>query len=290
MSTILVGVLSAVAGALVTTILKWPIRLWTYLRTHLPPDHSSLYGPGWALTTTTSGCDRIRVQVVAAPDRSLPAAPIDPDRAIRFVHERFPGRFPPSPAFSIPSEGVRFDISLAGINEGYIWVWRSGRVDLDHYIVPNHDEQGRVIVPVLEILDQIKQVFDAMTSPAYKVVFPRRGIRRSRRFDWFIGVSPSITRPDGVTTSWNDVEFPGRRPSRAGTYQQAFCPPGGFAQGALRSWPSRRGYTALLQIFLLDFLHQNGFHDCGGAIDDTLAAFSQSSTPCDSLRLSGGCA
>ena len=276
MSTVLVGVLSAVAGALVTAILKWPARLWSYLRTHLPPDHSSLYGHGWALTSTTSGCDRIRVQVVVAPDRALPAVPVDPDRAIQFVHERFPGRFPPSPAFSIPSEGVRFDLSSAGISQGYVWVWRTGRVDLDQYIVPKHDDHGAVVVPVLEILDQIKLMFDAVASPAYTTVFPRRGILRSRRFDWFIGVSPSITRPDGVTTSWDDVEFPGRRPSRAATYQQAFCPPGGFAQAALRSWRLRRGYTALLRAFLLDFLHQNGFHDCDGAIDDSLMAVSRS--------------
>lgn len=270
MSTIVIGVLSAVAGALVTAILKWPARLWTYMRSHLPPDHSSLYGHGWALTSTTSGCDRIRVQVVAAPDRARPPRPIDPDAAIRFVHERFPGRFPASPAFSIPSEGVRFEQSPSGLGDGYVWVWRTGRVDFDHYIVPEHDADGRVLVPVIEVLDQIRLVYDAVTSQAYAEVFPSRRIHRRHRFDWFIGVSPAVTRPDGVTVSWDDVVFPGRRPARAGTYQQAFCPPGGFAQAALRSWNPRRGCPELLRRFVLDFLHQNGFHDCDAAIDDTL--------------------
>lgn len=272
MSTILIGILSAVAGALVTAILKWPARLWAYLRTHLPPDHSSLYGHGWALMPTTSGCARIRVQVVAAPDRALPGRPINPDAAIRFVHDRFPGRFPTSPAFSIPSEGVRFEKAPGGLSNGYVWVWRTGRVDFDQYVVPKHDHQGRVLVPVLEILDQIRLVFDAVTSPVYAKVFPRRPIHRHRRFDWFIGVSPTISCPDGVTTSWDDVEFPGRRPARAGTCQQAFCPPGGFAPTALRSWNPRRGCSDLLRTFLLDFLQQNGFHDCDVAIDDTLRA------------------
>lgn len=120
MSSILIAVLSAVAGVLVTALLKWPARLWALLRRRIPADHSSLYGHGWALTSTSSGCDRIRVQVVAAPDRALPDRPLDPDRAIRFVHERFPGRFPASPTFSIPSEGVRFEQAPGSLSDGYV--------------------------------------------------------------------------------------------------------------------------------------------------------------------------
>lgn len=123
----------------------------------------------------------------------------------------------------------------------------------------------------MEVLAVITTVADAVVSREYSHVFSRRR-GRARRFDWFIGVSPTITGVDGVTLSWYDLDFPGRRPSRAGTHQQAFCPPAGFAHLALRSWSPRRGIEAVIRPFLVDFLHQNGFHDCERAMEDTLQA------------------
>lgn len=170
-----------------------------------------------------------------------------------FRRPGFPGRFPASPIFSIPSEGVRFDQSPGSLSDGYVWVWRTGRLDFDQYVLPKHDDRGQIVVPLLEIQAVIMLVAEAVASTAYDNLFGHRRLGRGRRFDWFIGVSPTITGPDGVTVSWDDLDFPGRRPSRAGTHQQAFCPPAGFAHLALRSWNPRKGVAAVLRPFLVDF-------------------------------------
>ena len=93
------------------------------------------------------------------------------------------------------------------------------------------------------------------------------------KFDWFIGVSPTIIDREGVTRDWADLEFPGRHPRRAGTDSRTFCPSEGYARAALMSWDSRKPMRELLKVFLEDFLHQNGYYDCDGAIQDILDAF-----------------
>ena len=81
MRSILIAAFSATVAVLVTALLnKWPARLWAFLRSRIRPDHSSLCGsPAWALSSTTSACDRVHVQVVAAPDRALPFRVLGPD-------------------------------------------------------------------------------------------------------------------------------------------------------------------------------------------------------------------
>ena len=74
---------------------------------------------------------------------------------------------------------------------------------------------------------------------------------------------------DGATVPWSDLEFPGRRPKRAGAGQYPFCPPGGYASSRLRGWNPRRPVSELLALFLDDFLKQNGYHAIGDAVTDT---------------------
>jgi hypothetical protein len=275
MKEVLIGVLGVVAGTIVTSLLKWPARAWSRFKVWWYPDHQSLYSSGgWALMATTSSDARIRVQVVCAPDRSIGRDTLDPDAGIELVHTELPGEFPPDPVFSMPGHGVRFEKSNAGLMDGYFWVWKTGRLDYDTYIEPRIDNEN-IILPILEVLDVIAIVARIAKGPSYSNAFGRTRLR-ARRFDWFIGVSPSITKPDGVTSPWTEIEFPGRSPRRAaGVNQQPFCPSGGYARDALNSWKSIRPVEDVLRFFLVDFIQQNGFHDATGAIEDTLEAFSR---------------
>ena len=77
---------------------------------------------------------------------------------------------------------------------------------------------------------------------------------------------------DGATVPWDDLEFPGRRPQRAGASQYPSCPPTGYASARLRNWSPRRPIAELLAAFLDDFLKQNGYHAVDQAIADTIDA------------------
>ena len=83
---------------------------------------------------------------------------------------------------------------------------------------------------------------------------------------------------DGATVPWSDLEFPGRRPKRAGAGQYPFCPPGGYAGSRLRGWNPRRPVSELLALFLDDFLKQNGYHAIGNPVADTIEAATASET------------
>jgi hypothetical protein len=119
------------------------------------------------------------------------------------------------------------------------------------------------MIPVLDVLRPI-----ALMAAA---VYGATQLRFRRRFDWYIAVSMSYLRPPASTTEWDDVAFPGRRPPRAGTGQRTFCPVGGYAAAQLRNWRAGSSPAELLAVFLTEFLKQNGYHDVGDAVADTVA-------------------
>jgi hypothetical protein len=232
--------------------------------------------PAWALIASGVSGNRsaVRVLVACAPSRSLRSASIDPDLAIPFIQSSFLGMFPDEPALSLPREGVKFTVSPDGSpSEGFAWAWASGRVDLSVLIGLEPGTDGRFVIPVLEILRPIALLAEAVSGPAYSRVYGGTRFRLPRRFDWFIAVSTDLLRPaDGATVPWNDLEFPGRSPKRAGASQYPFCPPAGYASSRLRSWYPRRPVSELLALFLDDFLKQNGYHAIGDAVADTIEA------------------
>ena len=276
MSSILIGVLSALAGSIVTALLqKWPSRAWHAFLRWYRPDHSSPYH-GWPVSAAMSSREAVRIQILFAPDRSLDRSSLHPDAAIKLTHDLFTGEFPEDPAFSLPNHGVRFDRGGDGLNDGYTWVWAHGRLDYDCYLMPRF-ENGRAIISLLDILKPVAAMVRASSSVEYERVFGRSRWRR-RRFDWFVAVSPGIVTSDGMNMSWTDLDFPGVRPRRVRPDPQAFCPSEGYAHQALMSWDSRRPTADLLKIFLEDFLQQNGYYDCNAAIEDALRAFTQAET------------
>ena len=277
MSGVVIGVIGALAVAAVGAGLKWGKAVLTAVMRRVRPDHRTLTArPAWSLVASGVSGNRsaVRVLVACAPSRSLRHASIDPDLAIEFIRSSFPGMFPDEPALSLPREGVKFTVSPEGSpSDGFAWAWASGRVDLSALITLEPRPDGRFVIPVLEILRPVALLAEAVSGPAYPRVYGKTRTRLARRFDWFIAVSTDLVRPsDGATVPWSDLEFPGRRPKRAGASQYPFCPPGGYASSRLRGWNPRRSVSELLALFLDDFLKQNGYHAIGDAVTDTTEA------------------
>lgn len=275
MNRFVVEASGVVVVTLTAAILKWPRLMWNYFERGIRPDHSAMY-QGWTLNSSSSGDRRVKVQVVCAPSRSLDSKSINPGASIDFVRIHFADTFDSEPVFSNPSEGLRFESSKKGLQNGYLWVWRSGRVDLIQPVeVKVLPEQG-ITIDLLSILEPISKLAKAIVSKEYERIFPTKKISFARRFDWFIAVSPTVTTSDGMTLSWSDLEFPDSRPQRASSQQQAFCPVNGFARDELANWKPHGGMESVLHDFLTDFLLQNGYHDCETAINQVLISFGNS--------------
>ena len=249
MSGVVIGVIGALAVAAVGAGLKWGRTALAAVMRRVRPDHAALTRrPAWALIASGVSGNRsaIRILAACAPSRSLRPASIDPDLAIPFIRSSFPG---------------------------FAWAWASGRVDLCAVISLEPEPDGRFVIPVLEILRPIALLADAVSGSAYSRVYGKTRSGLPRRFDWFRAVSTDLVRPeDGATVPWSDLEFPGRRPQRAGASQYPFCPPTGYASARLRSWSPRRPISELVALFLDDFLKQNGYHAIGDAVADTIEA------------------
>jgi hypothetical protein len=276
-SGVVIGVIGALAVAAVGAALKWGKAALAAVMRCVRPDHRTLTArPAWALVASGVSGNRsaVRVLVACAPSRSLRPGSIDPDLAIEFIRSSFPGMFPDEPALSLPRDGVKFTVSPEGSpSDGFAWAWASGRVDLSALVSLEPGPDGRFVIPVLEILRPIALLAEATSGPAYSRVYGKARTRLPRRFDWFIAVSTDLVRPsDGATVPWSDLEFPGRRPKRAGASQYPFCPPGGYASSRLRGWNPQRPVSELLALFLDDFLKQNGYHAIGDAVADTIEA------------------
>jgi hypothetical protein len=276
MLTIIVAVLSAAVGAFTTACLKWGRSVLAFARSRVRRDHRTLYGGrAWALPQSVSAgrqCS-VRVLVACAPSRSIRRSDIDPDCAIPFIRESFPGMFPEEPSLSLPQEGVKFTVASHGTSgDGYAWAWVSGRVDLAVDVPLDCGPDQRFFLPLIDVLRPVALMAAAVSGLGYAKVYGKTRTRLPRRFDWFIAVSMTITHPSALTVEWDDVAFPGRRAPRAGSGQRTFCPVGGYAAAKLRNWKAGSSVTELLAVFLEDFLKQNGYHDVADAINDAAAA------------------
>lgn len=271
MNTVAVSAaVSAVTTVIVGTIVNWGERIVSLVRRRLTPDHVPISsGSGWLSTQTASSTDQVQVLVCCAPNRSPRRGEVDPDRAVNIIRTQFAGLFPDEPVFSMPEHGVRFEPAGGG-NNGYAWAHASGRIDLCVTIPTSPVDPGPVSISLVDVVDTIVRVLTAVRSTAYQHAFDAGLGRFRRRFDWGIAVSPTIVVSGGGSRPWQDVVFEGARPPRAGSHQQAFCPPGGYAAQALRSWDVRRPAGDLLRVFLRDFLYQNGYHNIDGAVSDTI--------------------
>lgn len=270
MNPILLTIVTAVITVVATNILHWPSQLRRYIQKWITPDHAALYSAEWGLLPSPSSDTRVRVTVAVAPNRSLKQSEFNPGAAISFVHSKFPGQFPREPKFSNVSTGIQFVRPGNSIENGYLWVWKSGRLDFQECVKIQFLDDGTYILNLKDLSEPIVRMVAAINSAEYWAIYKTRLYKRPRRFDWYISVSTGIVLEDGVTVSKSDIQFPGRRPDRASGHNQTICPAGGYAQDELRNWNPKTGTISVLRPFLNDFLQQNGFYDCEETLEDLL--------------------
>jgi hypothetical protein len=162
----------------------------------------------------------VRFLIACAPSQAIRKSDIDPDRAIPFIRQSFPGLFLEEPSLSLPQQGVKFTVASGGSpSDGFAWAWANGRVDLTVDIQLDCEPDQRFAIPIVDVLRPIVMMAAAVSGRGYTKVYGKTRTRLRRRFDWFIGVSMTYTHPSAYTIAWDDITFPGRRPPRAGSGQ-----------------------------------------------------------------------
>lgn len=259
---------SAVVTVVVGTMVNWGERIVGWLRHKLVPDHLAIGSGTVSVSSVATSSDAsVRILVSVAPSRSRRRQEVLPDHAIELVNSRFPG-FPSDPVFSMPGEGVRFE-SIGSTDHNSVWVRASGRVDLRVALPTSAAELGPISISINDVVRPILDMTEAVRSAEYAQAFGRR---TRRRVDWAIAVSQTAVVKDRGSQSWSQLRFPGQEPARSGTAQQAYCPSDGYASKGLRGWRVGRSDSALLRVFLRDFLYQNGYHNVDDAIDAVIAS------------------
>ncbi|MBV9484734.1 MAG: hypothetical protein JO246_01605 [Frankiaceae bacterium] len=187
-SVIVTAAVSAAVAAVVSSLFKWGGQLAATVRQRFAPDHRPIGAGEWQLFSSFTDTERIRVLAVCAPTRSLRTHEVNPDAAVRFVRSQFPGQFPAEPSMSLPQSGVKFDGETTDSCVPYIWVWAAGRIDYCTFVTPATTSDGRLVLPILDVVTPVVALARAASSKSYREVFPRRWLELPRRLDWFIAV------------------------------------------------------------------------------------------------------
>lgn len=96
--------------------------------------------------------------------------------------------------------------------------------------------------------------------------------RRTRRLDWFFGLSNNYSHPQYGSRQWDDLRFPGRRPIHRATTSFAYIGTHGLAPHNLRSRRQSDSVDTFLRPALTDLINNSGWYDgVAEAIDDAVA-------------------
>lgn len=269
MSTVILSAgTSAVVTAVVGTVLDWGRKVTAFITRHLRPDHAPLFlGANFMATMNGWNDSSLRIRIACAPSQTPRHVELNPDLAVRFVAQSFPGVFDDAPLRSYPDREITF--RERGSDRGGLTISSSGRVDFDTSLSTQATDVAGPSVPVLEALDLILQVVAAMTSPGYRALTRRSRVHTG--LDWYVGIAPIVTHPEFGTVPWVGMDLPGRQPAKTSETQRPQLPLEGYGAEDLRNWHSRRGALSVARAFLVDFFRMNGYYDSDGAVDDTIA-------------------
>lgn len=262
------GALAVFVLAAAAAAVKWGRRGWAWALTRIRDDHQTLFEPSWTLSSYSLD-SRIRLICACAPSRRPNVQALNPDSAIKFLAEMFPGEFP-EPAMSLPEYGVRCEKDGMGLAGGYCTVWACGRVDYVYYLENSFDSDGKLTISAVEIMSALARMYALMRSNAYRHLFPVPRFHK-RRLDWFVGLGDAIVSSNGINMPWSDLTFPGRQPKRTGNDPQPYCPSGGYAGAALKGWDTSRSPADLTKVALTNMLQTNGYFDTSEAVADVCA-------------------
>jgi hypothetical protein len=276
LAEVVTSVVSAAAVGALGIAWRRGLALSAIMRGRHASDHQTLHAGPWPVHLPPD-CDTAdaRLLVLCAPSRRLQATAFTPGAGVAFARQQL--EFAGEVAYSSVNDGVRLEPSRAshGFSD-YVWVCANGKIQLSVTVPIAIDARtGRRVLDILEVLRPLGKVAQAVGTGEYRQLYglPTRAARMQT--DWLIGVS-MCSRPDATVSqpSWQDLVFPGVPASRLVTDRDPFCPPTGYAAGALQDWEITRPVADLLRVFVDSFLAENGYDDFQATVQSTIAAYS----------------
>lgn len=257
-------------------MLRWIGTAGMWLLARVRADHSSLYG-GW-YQQNLGGHQHLYFSVSCAPRRRLrKPRRVETLAALNFLNQLIPDGFS-SPATTSHDQVVAFETPATGDDPALYpeplragRMWANGRVEL-FVRAPIEVEAEKVTVDLAGTFAYAARLVELVNHGDYAQLY---GFRRTRRLDWFIGLSNNYSHPQFGSRQWDDLSFPGRRPLHRATSSYAHIGTHGLAPQALRSKKQGDPAAALLRPALIDLVSNSGWYDgVEEAVDDTVAAAS----------------
>jgi hypothetical protein len=229
-------------------------------------DHTTIHA-GW-IRVDSGSWPRVHVHLRCAPSARWQQVPrMDRDGVYRFVHRVAPGVFPHEADYSVPDELVRFasatDLDATQRDQAFACASPPGVLEVSMSIEHRETDSGPVIAAA-DVAAMIGGFRSEVASGAFERIF---GLSPSR-VDWFLNVSPSVSREGFQQEAWVDVDFPGRRPGGRASGMRPPADLRGYGRAASQSLPITASVDSVARPLLTDFLERNGFRDVQGAIDD----------------------
>jgi hypothetical protein len=194
---------------------------------------------------------------------------MDRDGVCRFVHRVAPGVFPHEADYSVPDELVRFAsaISPEATKRDPAFACASPHGVLEVGVPIEHRETaGGPAISAADVAALIGAFRSEVASGAFERIF---GLSPAR-VDWFLNLSPSVSREGFTQEAWADVDFPGRRPGGRASGMRPPADVRGYGRAASQSLRIAASFDSVARPMLIDFLERNGFRDVQGAIDDLI--------------------
>lgn len=143
----------------------------------------------------------------------------------------------------------------------------SGLSELIRRIAPEPaDTEHGATLALLDVMMPIAQMAETYSGPTLARVLKRR-----RRVDWYVGLTPAAITPVG-SAPWLKLTFPGRQPGGRATLARPACPSTGYAASGLRSRRRRDSTQGLVELVVRDLLVESGYFDVAEAVDDAVRA------------------
>lgn len=253
-------------------------RVGRLVRTLTRRDHGSLYG-GWytSFNPNISGRKYFYLALGCAPSRRFrrPRS-VQPEVVLAFLNDVIPDGFS-LPAFHSSRESVAFHTAdQEGTDSRHdplraARIWSNGRVEFLLRVQSTTPDDDVLVVDLLSATRPIDVVAAHVRDGWFKRLY---GLHtRWRRLDWYVSLSVSVADSRHGHRYWDDLAFPGRRPSARATNGYPAAPLGGLAWRQLQTRKQRSDPVDVIRPALEELISESGWH--GGndvAVDDTLEA------------------
>jgi hypothetical protein len=267
-----------IPNPLTTAKTGWQVLSW--LRRVARRDHSTVYRGNF--TKASGGRSQITIVVACAPRSALRhGRALDPHRALAFLNGVVSDGFamPPSQS-SGHAVGYQVGNDAAGgwdpVRAGV--VWSNGLVELLVRPRSEIDDEDHLLVDLVSVAKPIYDLATAVRDGRYRRLFGWR--TRNRRLDWFVFLTNYASDTTKGQRYWDDLIFPGRRPTFRATNHYGAAPNFGLGAERLRGRRQRTDPEEIVRAVLGDLLRESGWVEGNDdAVADVLTALRSDETP-----------